>query len=43
VRFGFAALYNNHTDVLEAVRHLEDIMQHNTWQKPEFAMRGKVT
>ncbi|MEY4529945.1 MAG: kynureninase, partial [Deinococcota bacterium] len=43
VRFGFAALYNSHTDIIEAVRRLEDIMQHNTWQKPEFAMRGKVT
>ncbi len=43
VRFGFAALYNSHADILEAVRRLEDIMQHNTWQKPDFAMRGKVT
>jgi kynureninase len=43
VRFGFAALYNSHTDVLEAVRLLEMIMQQQTWQKVEFAARGKVT
>jgi kynureninase len=43
VRFGFAALYNSHTDVIEAVNRLEEIMQQQTWQKPEFAIRSKVT
>jgi kynureninase len=43
VRFGFAPLYNSFADVLEAVRRLETIMQSGTWQKPEFAMRNKVT
>jgi kynureninase len=43
VRFGFAPLYNSFTDVVEAVRRLQEIMQTGDWQKPEFAMRGKVT
>jgi kynureninase len=43
VRFGFAPLYNSFGDVLEAVQRLADIMGFQTWKKPEFAMRGKVT
>ncbi len=43
VRFGFAPLYNSHTDIFEAVGRLEQIMQYSSWQKPEFAARGKVT
>jgi kynureninase len=43
VRFGFAPLYNSFADVLEAVRRLQQVMQSGAWQKPEFAMRAKVT
>jgi kynureninase len=43
VRFGFAPLYISFADVLEAVSRLQHIMESGAWQKPEFAMRSKVT
>ena len=43
VRFGFAPLYNSHADVVTAVFILQEIMQAQTWKRPEFAKRSKVT
>ncbi len=43
LRFGFAPLYVSHSDVVQAVRVLREIMQTGVWQAPEFAQKKAVT
>jgi kynureninase len=43
VRFGFAALYNSHTEVFDAASILADILRRDAWNRPEFLQRKAVT
>ncbi|MGB3721206.1 MAG: kynureninase, partial [Pacificimonas sp.] len=43
LRFGFAPLYNNETDVKHAAETLASILGTEKWREPRFAERGKVT
>ncbi len=36
VRFGFAPLYVTRVEVVEAVEHLTDVLEHRGWDRPEF-------
>ncbi len=42
-RFGFAPLTLRHTDVLDAVDVLEQVLSSGEWQQPRFARRSAVT
>jgi kynureninase len=42
-RFGFAALYLSYTEAARAAEILVDIMTTGAWQRPEYAVRAKVT
>jgi kynureninase len=42
-RFGFAALYLSYTEAARAADILVDIMTTAAWQRPEYAVRAKVT
>lgn len=42
-RFGFTPLYLTYGDVMKAVDILGQIMQEQTWKKPEFQSRARVT
>lgn len=43
MRFGFAPLYNRHTDVWHAVETLRDVLHTGAWDRPEFKQRQAVT
>jgi len=43
MRFGFAPLYNRHTDIWHAVETLRDVLQTAAWDRPEFRQRHTVT
>ena len=43
IRFGFAPLYNDASDVRGAVAILRDIMENRLWDVPEYKIRGRVT
>ncbi|WP_424833102.1 kynureninase [Ruegeria sp.] len=43
MRFGFAPLYIDETDVEKAVDILADIIRNRLWDKPEFKIRQRVT
>ena len=43
MRFGFTPLYLSHQDVVDAVDILRDILQTESWNRPEFKTRAKVT
>ena len=42
-RFGFAPLYVTHADVYDAVEHLVAVMEHGEYDRPEYAVRQRVT
>ncbi|WP_422374903.1 kynureninase [Roseibium sp.] len=43
MRFGFTPLYLSHQDVVDAVDILRDILETESWNRPEFKSRAKVT
>ncbi len=43
MRFGFTPLYLSHQDVVDAVAVLADILETESWNRPEFKARAKVT
>ena len=43
MRFGFAPLYNTHTEVVRAAEILADILATRNWDQPRFHERAKVT
>ena len=43
LRFGFAPLYVQFMDLWNTVNTLENIMRNETWNRPEFMKRSKVT
>ena len=43
MRFGFAALYNSHVEVVRAAETLGDILATRSWDEPRFKTRAKVT
>ncbi len=43
IRLGFAPLYVTHVDVVEAARHLGQVLESAEYERPEFAQRGAVT
>ncbi len=43
LRFGLTPLYQRFIDVWKAVEVLRDILEHRSWDQPEFERRGKVT
>jgi kynureninase len=43
LRFGFAPLYNRHTDVWDAVDALAAVMAEGVWREPRFQQRARVT
>ncbi|WP_299810571.1 kynureninase [uncultured Roseibium sp.] len=43
MRFGFTPLYLSHQDILDAVAILAGILDTQSWDRPEFKTRAKVT
>jgi len=43
MRFGFTPLYLSHQDIVDAVDILRDILETESWNRPEFKTRAKVT
>jgi len=43
MRFGFTPLYLSHSDIVDAVTVLADILETESWNRPEFKARAKVT
>ena len=43
MRFGFAPLYNGHTEMVGAAVALADILATGEWDQPRFKQRAKVT
>jgi kynureninase len=43
LRFGFTPLYLRHVDVWDAVEHLRQVLEADTWREPRFHQRAKVT
>ena len=43
MRFGFAPLYNNYSEVVRAAEILADILASREWDQPRFRERSKVT
>lgn len=43
MRFGFTPLYLSHQDIVDAVEILRDILDTESWNRPEFKTRAKVT
>ncbi len=43
MRFGFTPLYLSHQDIVDAVEILKDILDTESWNRPEFKTRAKVT
>ncbi|QDG79296.1 kynureninase [Labrenzia sp. PHM005] len=43
MRFGFTPLYLSHQDIVDAVSILADILATESWNRPEYKTRAKVT
>ena len=43
MRFGLTPLYLSHQDIVDAVAILADILEKESWNRPEFKTRAKVT
>jgi len=43
LRFGFAPLYVGYADVWDAVQALQEVLEHQEWQRAEFHARDVVT
>ena len=43
MRFGFAPLYIDEADVMAGVKILQEVMDTDAWDRPEFAKREAVT
>lgn len=43
MRFGFTPLYIDESDVLQAVAVLEEVINKNLWDRPEYQKRAAVT
>ncbi|WP_420412108.1 kynureninase [Roseibium sp.] len=43
MRFGFTPLYLSHQDIVDAVSVLADILATESWNRPEYKTRAKVT
>jgi kynureninase len=43
MRFGFAPLYNTHSEMIRAAKILADILATREWDQPRFKTRAKVT
>jgi kynureninase len=43
IRFGFAPLYNTHTEVFRAAEILSKVLEDRLWDRPEFIARKNVT
>jgi kynureninase len=43
MRFGFAPLYNSHTEIVRAAEILAEIISSREWDQPRFKARAKVT
>jgi kynureninase len=43
MRFGFAPLYNTHSEMVRAAEILADILATREWDQPRFKTRAKVT
>jgi kynureninase len=43
LRFGFTPLFIDATDVDAAIRTLSRLMADNSWDRPEYKRRAKVT
>jgi len=43
MRFGFTPLYLSHQDIVDAVEILREILDTESWNRPEFKTRAKVT
>lgn len=43
LRFGFTPLYLRYADVFAAVEALGQVMEHDEWRRPEYAVRRAVT
>jgi kynureninase len=43
MRFGFAPLYNSHTEMVRAAEILADVLTTREWDQPRFNQRAKVT
>ena len=43
MRFGFAPLYLDENDIIEAAQILEEIMNNETWRDPKYQMKKGVT
>jgi kynureninase len=43
MRFGFAPLYNRHTEMVRAAEILGDILAAREWDQPRFRQRARVT
>ncbi|QJI27198.1 kynureninase [Pseudomonas sp. ADAK18] len=43
MRFGFTPLYTSFTEVWDAVEILGEILDHKTWDQPQFKVRNSVT
>ncbi len=43
LRFGFTPLYTRFVDAWDAVDHLQQVLHHDEWRRPEFNRRHAVT
>jgi kynureninase len=43
LRFGFTPLYLRHVDAFDAAGHLQAVLEHEEWRRPEFNQRQAVT
>jgi len=43
LRFGFAPLYLRYADVVQAAAVLEDVLENETYKRPEFQNQSAVT
>jgi kynureninase len=43
IRFGFAALYNTHVEVFDAVQDLAQVLKSDEWNRPEYLAKKSVT
>jgi len=42
-RFGFSPLFLSHAEVWDAVERLAEVLEHRTYEKPEYRVRAPVT
>jgi kynureninase len=43
LRFGFTPLYVSEDDVINAAKHLAEILRTHEWDQPKFKMKHAVT